>query len=122
VPTGLQPFCNLALLCTVFLVGEPEAQLPFGQEAVERARRLSDDVLLGRSLMLYLTSIDPARSLPLYPEAFACAERSGDHLINYFVHNNAGCGALEMGDIPAARVHLEAAAEPGSGSDTRTRP
>jgi hypothetical protein len=26
-------------------------------------------------------AIDPARTLPLYTEAFACAERSGDHLI-----------------------------------------
>ena len=83
-----------------FLVGEPEARLSFGQEAVERARRLGDDVLLGRRLMLYLTSIDPARSLPFYPEAFACAERSGDHLINYFLYNNSGCAALQMGTSP----------------------
>jgi predicted ATPase/DNA-binding XRE family transcriptional regulator len=105
---------SLALLCAVcFLAGEPEAGLPFGQESIERARRLGDDVVLGRSLMLYLMSIDPARSLPLYPEAFACAERSGDHLINFFLHNNAGCAALEMGDIPGARVQLEAAAQAG---------
>ena len=45
--------------------GEPETGLPLGQEAVERARRLGDDVLLGGSLMAYLLCsdlIDPARS------------------------------------------------------------
>ena len=103
---------SLAALCgAYYFAGEPEAGRPFGQESVERARRLGDDVLLGRSLKLYLLTIDPARSLPLYTEAIACTERSGDHLINSMLHNNAGYGALEAGDIPAARAHLEAAAQ-----------
>ena len=58
-----------------------------------------------------LGTIDPARSGPLYAEAIACTERSGDHLINSVLHNNAGVAALEAGDIPAARAHLEAAAQ-----------
>ena len=85
---------SLATLCAgYFFAGEPEAGLPFGQESVERARSLGDDVLLGRSLMSYLTTfhaIDLARSLPLYTEAIACTERSGDHLINSFVRDGAG--------------------------------
>ena len=77
-----------ALGAACFLAGELEAGLPFGQESVERARRLGDDVLLGRSLQQYLMTIgtiDPARSLPLYAEAIACTERSGDHLTNAFL-------------------------------------
>jgi MalT-like TPR region len=62
---------------------------------------------------VYLLTIDPARSGPLYTEAIACTERSGDHLINSMVHNNAGVTALIAGDLPAARAHLEAAAQAG---------
>ena len=106
---------SLATLCAAyFFAGEPEAGLPFGQESVERARSLGDDVLLGRSLMAYLTTfhtIDLARSLPLYTEAIACTERSGDHLINSFVRDGAGYAALEAGDIPAARAHVDAAVQ-----------
>ena len=60
---------------------------------------------------MYLLTIDPARSGQLFAEAIACTERSGDHLINSILHNNAGGAALEAGDIPAARAHLEAAAQ-----------
>ena len=106
---------SLATVCAAyFFAGEPEAGLPFGQESVERARSIGDDVLLGRSLMSYLTTfhaIDLARSLPLYAEAIACTERSGDHLINSFVRDGAGGAALEAGDIPAARAHVEAAVQ-----------
>ncbi len=102
----------LAVLCGAhFFAGEPETGRPFGLESVERARRLGDDVELAQSLLGYLLTIDPARSGQLYAEAFACTERSGDHLVNSALHNNAGWAALEAGDIPAARAHLEAAAQ-----------
>ena len=106
---------SLGALCgACFFAGELEAGLPFGQESVERARRLSHDVLLGVSLLIYLMiigTVDPARSLPLFAEAIACTERSGDHLTNSLLHNNASGAALEAGNIPAARAHLEAAAQ-----------
>jgi len=103
---------SLAALCAAhYFAGEPETGRPFGQESVERARRLGDDVLLGRSLLLYLLTIDPAPSGQLFAEAIACTERSGDHLINSMLHNNASGAALEAGDIPAARAHLEAAVQ-----------
>jgi predicted ATPase/DNA-binding XRE family transcriptional regulator len=102
----------LGSLCAAhFFAGEPETGRPFGQESVERARRLGDDVLLAWSLLCYLMTIDPARAGPLYAEAIACTERSGDHLINSVLHGNAGEAALEAGDIPAARAHVEAAAQ-----------
>jgi hypothetical protein len=102
----------LALLCAAHcLAGEPETGRRFGQESVERARRLGDDVLLAESLLGYLRTIDPARSGPLFSEAIACTERSGDHLINSIWHNNAGAAAEDAGDFPAARAHLEAAAQ-----------
>jgi predicted ATPase/class 3 adenylate cyclase len=101
----------LAGLCAAcFFAGEPEAGRPSGQEAVERARRSGDDVLLGVSLHAYLLTIDPAGSAPGYAEAIACTARSGDHLTNCNVCNNAGVFALIAGDLPAARAHLNAAA------------
>jgi predicted ATPase/class 3 adenylate cyclase len=102
----------LACLCgAYFFAGEPDRGLLLGQEAVERARQLGDDVLLAVSLRGYLLTMGPTLSLPLYAEAIACTERSGDHLTNSILHNNAGCAALTAGDVPAARAHLEAAAQ-----------
>jgi len=71
-------------------------------------------VLLGQSLKGYLLAGDPvdsARYTQLFTEAIACTERSGDRLINCQLHNNAGCHALSTGDIPAARAHLQQAAQ-----------
>ena len=103
---------SLATLCAGhFFAGEPDTGRPFGQESVERARRAGDDVELAWSLLGYLMTIDPARSGPLYTEAITGTERSGDHLINSILHNNAGADALAAGNLPAARAHLEAAAQ-----------
>jgi predicted ATPase/class 3 adenylate cyclase/tetratricopeptide (TPR) repeat protein len=113
-PLGDERLLSRALwsLCGAhFYAGEPETGRRFGLESVERARRLGDDVELALNLAGYLLTIDPARSGQLYAEAFACTERSGDHLINSTLHNNAGWTALEAGDTPAARAHLEAAAQ-----------
>ena len=115
----------LAALCGVyFFAGEPEAGHPFGQESVERARRLGDDVQLASSLLTYLMTIGPARSGPLYTEAIACTERSGDHLANSTLHDNAGADAMAAGDLPAARAHLEAAAQAAQqiGRESATLP
>jgi tetratricopeptide (TPR) repeat protein len=98
---------------THFFAGEPDLGLPFGQEAVERARLLGDDVLLAATLLLYLQVIGPAASGQLFAEAIACTERSGDHLTNCWLHNDAGYVALAAGDLPAARAHLDAAAHAG---------
>ena len=107
---------SLAALCGVcFFAGEPQTGLPFGQESVELARQLGDDVLLAVSLLSYLLAVDPARQLQLVGEAIACTERTGDHLINSILHNNAGSTAVGIGDIPAARAHLEAAAQAAAG-------
>jgi non-specific serine/threonine protein kinase len=104
----------LAELCsTHFFAGEPGRGLPFGRESVERARPLGDDVLLAASLLLYLQAIGLAQSWQLFGEAIACTERSGDHLTNAWLHNDAGYVALAAGDIPAARAHLDASARAG---------
>jgi predicted ATPase len=106
---------SLKTLCAVsYFAGEPDKGLPFGEESVERARQLGDDVVLGRSLMVYLLPlelIDPARAGQLFAEAIACTERSGDRLMSYYLYNNAGWHALCAGNIPAARAHLEQAAQ-----------
>jgi predicted ATPase/class 3 adenylate cyclase len=106
---------SLAPLCGNYcLAGQPDKGLPLGQESLERARRLGDDVLLGESLLMFLLSADllgPARAEQLFAEAIACTERSGDQLIAYLLRNNAGVHALRAGDLPAARTHLEHAAQ-----------
>ena len=99
-----------AYLCWVYrFAGQPERARPLGADAVQRARRLGDDVLLGESLAAYASAFRPEEAGPLYAEAFACAERSGDLFMELVLHNNAGVDALEMGDIPGARAHTEAA-------------
>jgi predicted ATPase len=93
------------LASAYYYAGEPERGRPLGAEAVERARKLGDDVLLGWSLLQYATCIGGAA----YTEGLACTERSGDLGIKRGLHNNAGFAALAMGDLPGARAHLEAA-------------
>jgi tetratricopeptide (TPR) repeat protein len=53
----------------------------------------------------------PARARPLFTEAIACTQRSGDHLIGYYLNNYAGVHALLAGDIPAAQAYLQQAAQ-----------
>ena len=96
--------------------GELERALPLGQESVRLARQLGDDVQLARSLSACILSMHPIvlgcgtgmTAAPLYAEAIACTERSGDLSMNCHLHNNAGCYRLYTGDIAAARAHLEA--------------
>jgi len=97
------------MLCWAYdFAGQPERARPLGAEAVARARQLGDDELLRMSLDAYALTVDVAASGPLYAEALACAERSGDLFYEQVLHNNAGWAALEMGDIPGARAHMEA--------------
>jgi predicted ATPase/DNA-binding SARP family transcriptional activator len=112
--TGQLLIESLAALCYArHLAGEPEQGLSPGREAVERARQLGDDVLLGMSLVAYLhcaAVIDPTYAQTLFTEAIACTQRSGDHLFAYYLNNIAGVHALRTGDIPAARACLHQAA------------
>jgi predicted ATPase/class 3 adenylate cyclase len=97
-----------------YFAGEPGRGLLLAREAVDRARQLGDDVLLGRSLMIYLLSghlTEPAQSAQLLGEAIACTERSGDQLLLSHLRNNAAVQALSTGDVPAARIHLDQAAQ-----------
>jgi tetratricopeptide (TPR) repeat protein len=85
--------------------------LPFGLEAVERARALGDDFLLARSINGYslcVYHVHPSRTEELYAEAIVCIERSGNLYYTAVVRNNAGCGALAAGDVAAAGAHFEA--------------
>jgi predicted ATPase/class 3 adenylate cyclase len=89
--------------------GESERAGQPGADAVERARQLGDDLLLGWSLFAYAMAVDCAATGPVYAEAFGCAERSGDLVMKMSLHNNAGAVALVLGDLPGARAHFEAA-------------
>jgi len=109
-----------------FFTSAPDRErgLQLGREAVERARRFGDDVLLGQCLLCYLLFsefIEPDLAGQLLAEAIACTERSGDQLMNSYVHNNAGVHALGAGDIPAARTHLEQAAQAARGIGPESR-
>ena len=99
---------------TCYFLGRLKEGFAFGQEAVQRARQLGDDVFLGSALMsLLMTSyaLDPDLSGQLFAEAIACTSRSGDQMIAYNLRNNAGVQALLVGDMPAARAHLEQASQ-----------
>jgi predicted ATPase/class 3 adenylate cyclase len=103
-----------ALSAAYYHAGEPERGVPCGREAVQRARQLGDDVLLGVSLMEYLmceTLLDPAHARLLFTEAIGCTQRSGDRFYAYLMNNLGGVQALREGDIPAARAYLQQAAE-----------
>ncbi len=104
---------SLAILCAVcYFAGDSESGFPMGLEAVERARLLGDDVLLGESLAMYLLCckiVEPDRIGELFAEAISCVQRSGDHFLTFVLENNAGVHALDEGDVPAARAHLERA-------------
>jgi len=103
-----------ALSAAWYYAGKPKRGLPPGREAVQRARRLGDDVLLGHSLADFLLCdalIDPVHARPLFTQAIACTQRSGDHLVAYFLNNSAAVLALRAGDISAARAHLDEAAQ-----------
>ena len=104
---------SLGHLCAkCYFGGDPKRGFPLGKEAVARSRSLGDEVLLANSLRMYLLCskiTDPARNKELFSEAIACAERSGDQYCIAHMENNAGIYALEEGNIPAARAHLEEA-------------
>jgi predicted ATPase/class 3 adenylate cyclase len=96
-----------------YLMGDSERGLSPGQEAVECARQLGDDVLLGESLVNYLLwddLIDLEHAGPMFAEAIAATTRSGDHLYASYANSQAAVYALRTGDIPAARAYLEGAA------------
>jgi tetratricopeptide (TPR) repeat protein len=55
--------------------------------------------------------VEPDRTGELFAEAISCVQRSGDHFLAYVLENNAGVHAMDEGDVPAARAHLERADE-----------
>jgi tetratricopeptide (TPR) repeat protein len=89
--------------------GEQERAGPLARESAERARKLGDDVLRPFALVVCAMAAGWAESGPLHIEAIACTQRSGDLRLKSNIHNSAGWCALMMGDIPAARAHLEVA-------------
>jgi predicted ATPase/class 3 adenylate cyclase len=105
----LLALCRCMLGWAYCSADELERARPLAQEAAGRARQLGDDVLLGLCLRVHAYAVGWAASGPLYAEALACTERSGDLGVSHRLHTNAGWAALERGDLPAARAHLEAA-------------
>jgi non-specific serine/threonine protein kinase len=104
---------SLRVLCSAHnFAGDPGAGLPYGEESVERARLLGNNVLLSQSLTTFLLGsevIDPVEAEKLFREAIACARRSGDGYLIVMLQNNAAVQSMQTGNIPAARDHLEEA-------------
>jgi predicted ATPase/class 3 adenylate cyclase/DNA-binding CsgD family transcriptional regulator len=105
----------LSMLSAVYyFAGEPDHGLPLAWEALDHARQLDDHDLLDWSFLicsLYSDFIESAQFEQLVAEAIACTERSGNYFLSSYVHNNAAVQALTAGDLPAARVHLNQAAQ-----------
>jgi predicted ATPase/transcriptional regulator with XRE-family HTH domain len=90
--------------------GEHERARLLGQESVQRARDVGDDVLLAGSIVQYAATMSTTPlAMSLFTEAIACCERSGNVSEYYHLQANLGARALLLGDTPAARAHMEAA-------------
>jgi predicted ATPase/class 3 adenylate cyclase len=91
--------------------GEPARGQPYALEAVELARPLADDVLIARCIIRYSMTgrFTPDEARPLYAEAIARSERSGDSMTRMEAHANAAADELDAGDVLAARAHAEEA-------------
>ncbi|MGB9112938.1 MAG: adenylate/guanylate cyclase domain-containing protein [Acidimicrobiales bacterium] len=103
----------LSVLCgTLCFSGDRVVAYPLGEEAVERARALGDDDLLGECIVDFLLchdQFDPERRERLFEEAIECIERTSDLFGEMVTRNNIGAAALASGDVPAARSQLERA-------------
>lgn len=105
------------LCCNLYFAGMPKPGVAYGDSAVERARRIGDDGLLGPALVFLLMCVDqvqPDRTEALTAEAIECVERSGDQSLAGTLYNNAGVYSLRKGDLPSARRCLQCAEEANS--------
>ena len=95
--------------------GRLEQGYRLAQEALERARSLGDDSVLMEALgaaalyTLHESETDPGKGRELLNDALVIARRMGDSYMAAMLHNNASVLALSMGDVQAAREHLEKA-------------
>jgi hypothetical protein len=112
----IQALAVLSSAC--YFLGQAERGLPFGLEAVERARPLGDDVLLAEALsgyLLCLDPVDPARSGPLFDEAIACLAADAEEWSQACVLHGAAQAALdrsgEAWQEPEARYRRESLAQ-----------
>jgi predicted ATPase/class 3 adenylate cyclase len=100
----------------------PEAVVA-GAQATELARKIDDPKLLGAVLFQYGTTLyfasDPGAEA-IYLEALALATRSGDALIEKYLHNNYAFILLDRGNLADARRHQESSLEL-SGTELSSR-
>ncbi len=97
-----------------FILRASSDGLPLAEEAVERARRLQDPVLLAASLGTLMTlraETDPQAVPALLEEALAAAALAGNKRAELSLLNNAAVVALRTGEIEVAERQLERAYE-----------
>ena len=92
---------SLASLCgNYYFAGEPEQGFPLGEESVERARRLGDDVLLGGSLH-GLLCCPPTSSTRLAPNS--CSPRPSPAPNDPATSSSPTCCTTTPASMPCAR-------------------
>ncbi len=92
--------------------GSDQVAIETGAEAVLLARQINDPVLLGSVLFQYASVLDQAidaSAEPVYLEALALVEHSGDIQTECLLHNNYALVLIDQGNLADARQHLEAA-------------
>ncbi len=93
-------------------MGRDDEALAAGAEAVELARGIDDEVLLGTVLFQYASVLDEADAPgaeAAYVEALAVVERSGNELTAWKLHNNYALFLLGQANLAEARHHFESA-------------
>jgi tetratricopeptide (TPR) repeat protein len=81
-------------------------------DTLQRARLIDDDILVGEGLyvqLMFTDTMDSDDAAQLLAEALSRARRSGDHFMMYAISLSASNSALQAGDLPSARHHVEQA-------------
>lgn len=94
------------------IVGDDERALVTGAEALELARQLDDQVLLGSVLRFYANALeltaDPTAE-DVYVEALEVVDGTGDRITAEALHNNYTLLLIARGELDEAQRHLEQA-------------
>jgi predicted ATPase/DNA-binding SARP family transcriptional activator len=104
--------CSLLAMISYFL-GSPDPEL--GEQALARARRIGDPVLVGEALFGAAMSQmrEPARARDFYQQATSATARSGDRFFRYFALANLGLLHQQLGNLHAAHSYLQQAVDVG---------
>ncbi len=104
------------LALAAFLSGDVDGGFGFADEGLKRARSSDDDLLLAEAIVYMLqfaSLLRDGEADELVAEALDLTQRTRDLPILATLHNNVASVALGVGDLTAARYHLERLQETG---------